>query len=245
MRSRWSALLAAAVLVGCGGGADGEAADPAAEARGSWAGSTGSNRSIAGLVLADGSYAVFYSSPGYPTVLGGAVLGSGTASGGALASAGALHLNLEGLGVLAASVTGTIVPRETFAGTILSTGIPPVTFSSTYDAGFAQPARLATIVGRYTGLLGSASGKLAAAWTVDTSGQFSLSTSGCTATGQLLPRADGNVFDAAIVFGAAPCPLAGQSVRGLAVLRGADGRFFLAAPNGSRSDAALLSGTRS
>jgi hypothetical protein len=244
MRYGWTVLLAAIFVAGCGGGNEGTDG-AAAEAQGSWIGSTGSNRSIQGLVLADGDYTVFYSSPGYPSVLGGAVIGNGTSTTGLLSSSGALHLNLEGLGVLAASVTGGVVPREAFGGTILSTGIPPVTFTSSYNPEFDNPARLAAVTGSYTGLLGTARGKQPATWTVDASGQVNLSTAGCTATGALVARADVNAFDAALVFAAAPCPLAGQSVRGIAMVRGADGRFFLAAPNLARSDAALLSGVRS
>jgi hypothetical protein len=238
-------LFVTAALVGllaaCGGGGDGDAAaERAAQAQGRWTGTTGSNRSVTGLVLADGAYYMLYSSPGYPTVLGGVVLGEGTAAGSAFTSSDALHLNLEGLGALRASLSGTVAARQAYDGTILSTGIPPVTFSSTYEPEFEQAANLSSLAGSYSGQLASAGGKLAATLTLADNGAMSVSSAGCTATGALEPRPDGNAFDMGLVFGPAPCPFPGQALRGIAFRRGTDGRFFALAPNADRSDAAVL-----
>src|SRR4051812_34111682 len=190
------------VLAACGGGgSDGDAvAERAAQAQGRWTGTTGSNRSVTGLVLADGAYYMLYSSPGYPNVLGGVVLGEGTAAGSAFTSSDALHLNLEGLGPLHASLSGTVAARQAYDGTILSTGIPPVTFSSTYEPEFEQPARLSGLAGSYAGQLASARGKLAATLTMTDNGAMTVSSNGCTATGALEPRADSNAYDMGLVF---------------------------------------------
>jgi hypothetical protein len=226
------------LLAGCGGGED--SGGPAAAAQGRWTGTTGSNRAVTGLVLADGAYYMLYSSPGYPSVLGGVVVGDGTVTGSAFTSSDALHLNLEGLGPLRASVSGTVAARQAYDGTILSTGIPPVTFSSTYEPEFERVPKLAALAGSYAGQLASARGKQAATLAILDSGVMSVSSSGCTATGALLPRPDGNAFDLGLVFGAAPCPFPGQALRGIAFQRAADGRFFAVAPNAGRTDAALL-----
>lgn len=238
MRRIATAALAA-LLVACGGGGDG-GSGPAATAEGRWTGTTGSNRSVTGLVLAQGAYYMLYSSPGYPGVLGGVVLGDGTTAGAGFTSSDALHLNLEGLGPLRASVSGTVAARQAYDGTILSTGIPPVTFSSTYEAEFERTPRLADLAGSYAGQLASARGKQPATLTLADNGTMSVSSNGCTATGALEPRSDGNAYDLGLVFGAAPCPFSGQVLRGIAFRRGADGRFFAVAPNAERTDAALL-----
>ena len=231
------------VLAGCGGGDDDPG--PAQAAQGLWTGSTGSNRSVTGLVFGDGSYYVMYSSPGLPTLLGGAVMGQGKVDGSAFASSNALHLNLEGLGVLRASVSATVVARQSFDGSILSTGIPPVTFTSTYSTDFEKPASASALAGDYAGLLGSAKGKLAATWTIRDTGLVTLAAAnGCAASGSALPRPGMNAYDVTLAFGPAPCPLAGQVTRGVAYLRASDNRLFVAAPNADFTDAALLSGTK-
>lgn len=246
MRVLLPAAMAAALLVlaGCGGGDDEPA--PTQAAQGLWTGMTGSNRTVTGLVFGDGSYYVMYSSPGYPTVLGGAVMGRGsTMSGASFSSANALHLNLEGLGVLRASVAATVVEKQSFDGSILSTGIPAVTFNSTYDSDFERPADASALSGDYAGLLGTSKGKLTAAWTIRDTGLFTVAASnGCTAQGSALLRSGINVYNVALTFGPAPCPLPGQTVNGVAYLRATDKRLFVAAPNGDGSDAALLSGTK-
>ncbi|NML48209.1 hypothetical protein HHL11_30960 [Ramlibacter sp. G-1-2-2] len=250
MRVQLSAALAAALLVlaGCGGGDD-ETPGPAQAADGLWIGSTGSNRTVTGLVFADGSYYVMYSSPGYPNVLGGAVMGQGSMTDAAFTSASALHLNLEGLGVLRASVAATVAKKQSFDGTINSTGIPPVTFTSTYNTDYERQATGAALVGSYAGLLGTSKGKLSATWSVRDSGLSSslvalVAANGCTAQGTALPRGGANVYNLTLSFGPAPCPLAGQTVNGVAYLRATDKQLFVAAPNADGSDAALLSGTK-
>jgi hypothetical protein len=244
MRLFVTATLAALLLAGCGGG-DEPATGAAAPAQGRWTGTTGSNRSVTGLVLADGAYYVLYSSPGYPSVLGGVVLGGGTVAGTAFTSTDAIHLNLEGLGVLRASTTATVAARQAFDGTILSTGIPPVTFRSSYESEFERAPQLAAIAGRYSGQLASSGGKQAATLTILENGLLVVSGSnGCTATGTLTPRPDGNAFDLGLVFAGAPCPFPGQVLQGIAFQRAADGRLFAVLPNAGRTDAALLNAGR-
>jgi hypothetical protein len=224
------------LLAGCGGGDEA----PAAGAQGRWTGTTGSNRTVTGLVLADGSYYVLYSSPGYPTVLGGVVLGTGSVTGSEFTSADAIHLNLEGLGVLRASTTASVAARQSFNGTILSTGIPPVVFNSTYLSEFERMAAVTSVAGSYAGQLASSAGKHTATLTITAEGALSVASNGCAASGTIWPRLDANAFDLQLAFGVAPCPFPTQILTGIAFQRGADGRFFAVAPNAGRTDAALL-----
>ena len=86
----------------------------ALSAEGRWTGATSTGRAIAGLVLDDGSYWLFYSARDNPNVLAGLVQGTGTSHSGSFGSSNTRDFNLEGAGIRAATMRGSYVPNKSF-----------------------------------------------------------------------------------------------------------------------------------
>src|SRR3569832_1546317 len=79
------------VVAACSSGSSDNSSTPtlppaATSAEGLWNGTTSTTRTVGGLVLNDGSYWVFYTAIGNPTVLAGLVQGTGTSNLGAFTS---------------------------------------------------------------------------------------------------------------------------------------------------------------
>ena len=83
-------------------------------AEGRWTGVTHTGRAVAGLVLEDGSYWLFYSARDNPNVLAGLVQGTGTSHSGSFGSSNTRDFNLEGAGIRAATMRGSYVPNKSF-----------------------------------------------------------------------------------------------------------------------------------
>lgn len=83
---------------------------------------------------------------------------------------------------------------------------------------------------------------------VGNDGRFSATSSGCVFSGTLTPRPSGrNVFDVSLTFGPAPCQLAGQPAKGIAVvapLAGGQSQLIVAATDLARSIGTAAFGTR-
>ena len=127
------------VSVACGGGYGdrdfSSLPQPAAtSAEGRWTGATPTGRTVAGLVLDDGSYWLFYTARGNPTVVAGLVQGTGTSHSGSFGSSNTRDFNLEGAGIIEATMSGSYVPNKTFHGTIAYFNGDTENFTSTYDA---------------------------------------------------------------------------------------------------------------
>ncbi|MBS0151029.1 MAG: hypothetical protein JSR31_08815 [Nitrospira sp.] len=106
----------------------------APSAEGLWTGITPTGRTVGGLVLDDASYWVFYTARDNPSVLAGLVQGTGTSHSGSFGSSNTRDFNLEGTGILAATMSGGYVPNKSFHGTIAYFNGDTENFTSTYDA---------------------------------------------------------------------------------------------------------------
>jgi hypothetical protein len=247
MRTIIGSILAASTLAACGGGgSDSSSSDgPATSAQGLWTGTTSTNRTVTGLVLSDGSYYVLYSPVGSPTLIAGVVQGSGTSSGGSFASSNAKDFNLEGFGVLPATIAATYTSKQSFGGTIAYSGSTSTTFTTHYDANYESAPSLAALAGTFSGQVASSAGTQTSTVTISANGAITTDgSSGCSTSGTVSPRTDGNAYNVSLTFGPSPCVFANQTLSGVAYFNSAIKRLYAAAPNSARTDGILFVGTK-
>jgi hypothetical protein len=242
------ALAAASVLIaGCGGGGgdSGQQQPAATSAEGLYTGSTSSGRTITGLVLDDGTYYVLYSLVGNSTVIAGVVQGTGTSSAGTFTSSNARDFNLEGLGVLAATVSASYVAGQSFNGAVAYGAAGSTSFSSTYDVRYEATPSLAALAGSFAGQVASSAGNEGANIIISAGGAISGSgASGCSVSGSVAPRARGNAFNMSLTFGGTPCLFANQTLTGIAYFDATTRVVYAAAPNANRTDGVLFVGAK-
>lgn len=244
MKKALAALAATAIVSACGGGGgDSTPAAPSA-AQGLWIGTTTANRTVTGLVFSDGSYYVLYSRVGNPAVIGGVVQGGSSASAGTWTSGDAKDFNLEGAGVLSASLAGTYIAKQSLGGTVTYANGSATTFSGAYNTAFEAAPSLSAVSGFYSGTVALSQGSQVATISVASSGAVSANANGCIATGTATPRTDANAYNLVLTFGPAPCFFAGQTFTGIAYFDAAAKRLYAAAPNAARTDGVLFVGTK-
>lgn len=159
MKKSFLVVCTAAFAVGgCGGGGgggdSGGSNPPAAvtPAEGMWTGTTSSNRTVNGFVLDDGSYWVLYTAANNSNVIADGVQGSSTSNNGNFTSTDARDFNLEGLGILPATISGTYFAKQSLGGVInYPTLSQNVTFTSSYNSSYDAATSLADLAGTYTG----------------------------------------------------------------------------------------------
>jgi hypothetical protein len=162
MKRNWASgvllsIFFTALFSACGSGGGGEEVPPtsppppATSAEGLWNGTSGNGRTTAGLVLDDGTYWFLYSVVGDPLVVAGAFQGNSSSQNGSFTSSNAKDFNLEGLGILDATVTGSYVMKQSLSGTIALLLGGQTTFNSTYNADYDLMPDVNLIVGTYTG----------------------------------------------------------------------------------------------
>ena len=214
----------------------------ATSAEGRWTGATPTGRAVAGLVLEDGSYWLFYTARGNPNVLAGLAQGTGTSHSGSFGSSNTRDFNLEGAGIRAATMRDTYVPKQSFHGTIAYFNGDTESFTSKY-AGDSEAAPSMTLVaGTYAGL--SADNHTVTV-TVDSAGTISGHASdGCTVAGTLSPRATSNVFHTSVTFGGGACRHGTEMVTGVALYDAATHRLYSAALNSARTTSFIFLGTK-
>lgn len=81
----------------------------ATSAEGLWTGTTSTGRAVAGLVLDDGSYWLFYTASDNRNILAGLVQGTGTSHFGSFGSSNSRNFHVEGVGIRAATMSGSYV----------------------------------------------------------------------------------------------------------------------------------------
>jgi hypothetical protein len=123
----------------------------ALSAVGRWTGTTSTGRTVAGLVLEDGSYWLFYSAKNNPNILAGLIQGTGTSHSGSFGSSNTRDFNLEGAGIRAATMNGSYVPNKSFLGTIAYFNGDTESFTSTYDGDYELTPNLNLVARTYAG----------------------------------------------------------------------------------------------
>lgn len=214
--------------------------------QGLFSGSTSTGRQVTGIVLDDGTYYVLYSSANNPGVIAGAVQGTGSALNGSFTSTNGRDINLEGLGVLSASVSASYQLKASLNGTIAYPTLnQSPTFTSVYDARDETAPSLAAIAGTYAGRAGSSRVVEDGTVTISLSGVvMARGESGCTSSGRITPRAHGNAYDLTFTFGGAPCLYPQALFTGGAYYDAATRRVYGVALNASRDAGFIFSGVK-
>ena len=211
-------------------------------AEGRWTGTTSTGHAIAGLVLDDGSYWLFYSAKNNPNVLAGLVQGTGTSHAGSFGSSNTRDFNLEGSGIRAATMHGSYVPSKSFDGTIAYATGDTESFTSTYDGNSVSAPNLTLVIETYVGLRAD---NHQVTLIVDAAGTLSGHASdGCTVAGTLSPRAKGNVFHTSITLQGGACGTEIETLTGVAFYDIATHRLYSAALNHTRTTSFLFLGVK-
>lgn len=245
-----AAALTAALLSACGGGG-GSSAPTAptvvnAEYQGLWKGTTSDSRGVTGLVLSDGTTYVIYTTTFNRNLIAGVVQGKVTGGSGSISSGDIRDFNFEGAGVLTGALSGSYTTKKSLSGTVTyaGSGGRANTFTSTYQSSYEQTPTLSAAAGAYSGTVTSSVGTQAAVLTVGSDGKLVGSANGCTSTGSITPRTDGNAYNATITFGPSPCIFAGQTFSGIAYYDSANRQLYAVTPNGNRTDGVFFIGTK-
>lgn len=119
------------------------------------------------------------------------------------------------------------------------------TYTLTYDAGYEQPVNIASIVGTYTGTLGTTDAITNAVVTINANGALSGTFSNCSLAGSVTPRGSVAVYDLLIATQGAACTLGGRVQHsGLVAYDPTAKRLFMLAPNPGRNNGLLFFGTK-
>ena len=233
--------------VACGGGySESNVASlpqpTAPSAEGRWSGTTSTGRAVAGLVLEDGSYWLFYTTRNNPNILAGLIQGTGTSHSGSFGSSNTRDFNVEGAGIRSATMRGSYVQNRSFDGTIAYVTGETESFTSTSDGDSELVPNLTLVTGTYAGLRAD---NHTVTVTVDGAGTISgHSTDGCTVAGTLSPRAKGNVFHTAVTFGGGTCRHGTERLTGVTMYDSTTNRLYSAALNHAGILSFLFLGTK-
>lgn len=250
------ASIVISMLVGCGGGGGGSSSTvaaativPATTAEGIYAGTTSNGKTHNTLVLENDQVYVMYGT----TVNGGMMVsgflqGNGKSSNGTFSASDMRDYSASAGTSSNFSLSATYVKNTSFNATTTD-GTNTISFTggplqnSLYN--YNTVANVANIVGAWsiTDLAGRP-----VSLNIAASGSFTGSTSGCTFSGTIKPRASGkNVFDAMATFGLAPCLLPGQTVSGIALeypIAGGGRQLIIAGTDALRNNGAAYLGAR-
>ncbi len=233
--------------VACGGGCSESDASSlsqptATSAEGRWMGATATGRTVAGLVLDDGSYWLFYTAKDQPNILAGLIQGTGTSHSGSFGSSNTRDFNLEGAGIRSATMNGSYVPNKRFLGTIAYFNGDTESFTSTSDADAESAPNLTLVTGTYAGIR---TDNHTLTVTVDSVGTLSgHALHGCTVVGTLSPWGKGNVFHTSVTFEGGACRHGTETLTGVAFFDAATNQLYSAALNHARTSSFLFLGTK-
>ena len=214
----------------------------AISAEGRWTGTTSTGRAVAGLVLEDGSYWLFYTARDNPNILAGLLQGTGTSHSGSFGSSNTRAFNLESPGIRAATMRGSYVPNKSFHGTIAYVTGETERFTSSYDADAGSAPNLTLVAGSYVGLRAD---NHTATVTMDAAGTlFGDSSDGCTVVGTLSPRAKGNVFHTSMTLEGGACRQGPETLTGVAFYDVTTHQLYSAALNNARTTSFFFLGTK-
>ncbi len=211
-------------------------------AEGLWTGVTLTGRAVAGLVLEDGSYWLFYTARSNPNILAGLLQGTGTSHSGSFGSSNTRDFNLEGVAIRAATMRGSYLPNKNFHATISYVTGDTESFTSTYDRDSESAPDLNLVAETYAGLRADHHTVTA---TVDSVGTLSgHSSDGCTFTGTLSPRTTGKVFHAAVTLEGGACGTGTKTLMGVAFYDAVTNQLYSAALNHARTTSYVFLGTK-
>lgn len=216
-------------------------------AEGGFSGTTQDGRQLFGAILETGALYLIYTPAGNTKTLGGVIFGNGKSINGTFTSSNAVDFNVEGLGVLAGTVSASYVTQQSLNASITHAGnVFPITLAAGYDPTFFQPTSLAVIAGTYSGqaiIAAPLEGEILTV-TISASGDVSSTDGiGCTRLGKVTPHAGEDVFDLSYTEGAS-CPFAGQAFTGVVTYNAKKSQIISAVTNSGRTTAEVFIGTK-
>ncbi len=215
-----------------------------ASAEGMWIGTVATTRTLTAVVLDEGTYYLFYSTPGNSSILSGVIQGTGTSASGTFSSANAKDFAVQSA-ALEATLSGPFVARQFLNGTVAYTGGGTTAFTSSYNTAYDTTPTIGSFAGMYQGQASSSGGSQAATITVASDGSFTgTEQNGCTFAGNFTLRTRGNVVDQTLTFGGGTCFFGNTTLTGIAIRDLATNRLYAAAPNNARTDAAMFLGVK-
>jgi hypothetical protein len=253
-------LMASAFIVlglfACGGGGGGGGDDDAvvvptplqtSSPEGLYTGRTSSGRLATGIILNDNTFYLLYSTIGFDDEIAGLVQGNLTLGDNTYTSTDAKDFNLEGLGVLPATVEGSYVEKQSTSGSVYyPTLLETLSFDAVYDAAYELTPSIATITGSYSGEVVTSEGWETAAFTISPTGILSGSgSSGCSVSGSVLPSTSGNTYNMTLTFGGPPCLFENQTLSGVSYYNTPESWLTGAVINATRTDGVLFTGQKS
>jgi hypothetical protein len=226
------------LLAACGGGGGDEG--PRADPQGFWSGPASTGYTVNAVILDTGEVWGVYSDN---AVIWGALYGSASVSGQNITIRGT-DFNFASNSASAGTLSGTVIPRSSMS-LASSSGI---TASLTYGPSYDTPATAAAIEGNWSfqGRSGAFS-LVPGTVTVNSSGSFILSQTGCTSTGSITPRAGGkNIYDLNMTSAGDECALGYSSLSGVVYLNTdvTPNRFLALGLTPSKNDGLIVLGTR-
>ncbi len=241
-------VLAIAVftLAACGGGGGGGGDNTASgTAEGLWQGTTNTGRTVAGVVLDDGTYWFIYSLVGNSAVIAGVGQGNGISDNGSFTSGDGRDFNFEGLGVIDFTFAGNYTEMSSFGGTLNYSPSGTTTITSSYDSDYDLTPSLAAIAGTYSGSAFTSGGPDFSTVSFTSTGDISGSgASGCMFSGSASPRANGNIYNVSITFGGGVCANGTDTVTGVAYFDASTKQLTSAGLNSSRTDGFIYVGIK-
>ncbi len=239
------------IISGCKSGDSSELSlQGSSSAEGLWQGTTSTGRTVAGVVVDDGTYWFIYSVVGNSAVLAGVAQGNGssngslTSSNGSFTSANGRDFNFEGLGVSDFTLEGTYEEKSSLDGSITYSS-SATTFTSSYDSDYDLIPSLTTIAGTYTGSAFTSGGPDFATVTFTSAGTIGgVGASGCLFSGSASPRASGNIYDVSITFGGGVCANGTSTVTGVAYFDATTKQLTSVGLNSSRTDGFIYAGIK-
>lgn len=254
MQDRLISLLCVIFLafsISACGGEDGDTSNStpppsATSAEGLWNGTTNTGRSVAGLVLDDGTYWFLYSQVGNPNVLAGLVQGNGSSQAGAFTSSNTKDFNSEDPAILDATLAGSYVEKQSLSGTVTYVLGGQTTFTSTYDTDYDLTPDVNLVVGTYTGTGSTATAGASETVTVtlSTSSIAGFTANGCLFTGSFVPRSSGNAYNVSVTFQGGVCSNGTNTVDGVAFFDAGTKTLSSAALNATRTNGFVFIGTK-
>ncbi len=261
-------LLITPLLVACGGGGGTTVSTPDS-AVGIYSGTTGDSRTLASMVLTNGTYYYFYS--GVPTTstvaatssaaattttttnpVGGVVIGTGSGSKGSFSSSNAYDYQVASTGLstgaFASTLSASYVTAASMAGTITHTSnSSAMTFTSTYNTTLSSATpSLTSVAGIYTGTVGiSGGGTESITVSVYATGTVSgFAASGCSFSGTIATHSTNDAYDLSVTFNASSCTYNGLTLTGMGLYDSTAGKLYGAVVKTDKTAAVVMALTK-
>jgi hypothetical protein len=212
----------------------------ASSAEGLWTGTITPNRTVTALVLDDGAYWFFYSSP---AIFAGLVQGDSSSQNGIFTSSNAKDFNPDVQGIRSAEINGAYTTKQKLTGTISYQNLNNTqdTFTATYNRDYELVPNINAVVGKYTGQV--AANEIVTVEVFANGDISGSSTTGCFFTGTFAPRTHGNVFNVTLTFGPQDtCSNKNDTVTGVGFFDAGTGKLYSAALNTGRTNGVIFIG---